>query len=155
MAKLNALTEPTVIQALYRASRAGVDIDLIVRGVCCLVPGIPGISERIKVHSIIGRFLEHSRVYYFENAGAREVYCGSADWMDRNLFRRIEIAFPVAAPELQSRIADDLKLYLADDTQAWILNSSGQYTHAEGADHVCAQMRLLSLYDERVALTDT
>jgi polyphosphate kinase len=155
MAKLNALTEPTVIQALYRASRAGVDIDLIVRGVCCLVPGMPGVSERIKVHSIIGRFLEHSRVYYFENAGAREVYCGSADWMDRNLFRRIEIAFPVAAPELQSRIADDLKLYLADDTQAWILNSSGQYTHAEGADHVCAQMRLLSLYDERVALTDT
>jgi polyphosphate kinase len=154
MAKLNALTEPTVIQALYRASRAGVDIDLIVRGVCCLVPGIPGISDRINVRSIVGRFLEHSRVYYFENAGAREIYCGSADWMDRNLFRRIEIAFPVQAPELQSRIADDLKLYLADDTQAWILNSTGQYVHAEGPDHVCAQMRLLNLYDERVPLTD-
>jgi polyphosphate kinase len=154
MAKLNALTEPTVIQALYRASRAGVDIDLIVRGVCCLVPGIPGISDRINVRSIVGRFLEHSRVYYFENAGAREIYCGSADWMDRNLFRRIEIAFPVQAPELQSRIADDLKLYVADDTQAWILNSTGQYVHAEGADHVCAQMRLLNLYDERVPLTD-
>jgi polyphosphate kinase len=154
MAKLNALTEPTVIQALYRASRAGVDIDLIVRGVCCLVPGIPGISDRINVRSIVGRFLEHSRVYYFENAGAREIYCGSADWMDRNLFRRIEIAFPVQAPELQSRIADDLTLYVADDTQAWILNSTGQYVHAEGADHVCAQMRLLNLYDERVPLTD-
>jgi polyphosphate kinase len=154
MAKLNALTEPTVIQALYRASRAGVDIDLIVRGVCCLVPGIPGVSDRIKVRSIVGRFLEHSRIYYFENAGAREIYCGSADWMDRNLFRRIEVAFPVEAPDLQARIADDLKLYLADDTQAWILNSTGQYVRAEDADHVCAQMRLLSLYDERVALTD-
>jgi len=154
IAKLNALTEPTVIQALYRASRAGVDIDLIVRGVCCLVPGVPGISDRIKVRSIVGRFLEHSRVYYFENAGDREVYCGSADWMDRNLFRRIEIAFPVEAPELQSRVADDLKLYLADDTQAWILNSTGHYAHTEGASHVCAQVRLLSLYDERVPLTD-
>jgi polyphosphate kinase len=154
IAKLNAITEPTVIQALYRASRAGVDIDLIVRGVCCLVPGIPGVSDRIKVRSIVGRFLEHSRIYYFENAGAREIYCGSADWMDRNLFRRIEVAFPVEAPELQARIADDLKLYLADDTQAWILNSTGQYVRAEDAHHVCAQMRLLNLYDERVALTD-
>jgi polyphosphate kinase len=154
VAKLNALTEPTVIQALYRASRAGVDIELIVRGVCCLVPGVCGVSERIKVRSIVGRFLEHSRVYYFENAGDREVYCGSADWMDRNLFRRIEVAFPVQAPELQSRIADDLKLYLADDTQAWILNSTGHYLRAEGAGHECAQMRLLSLYDERVPLTD-
>jgi polyphosphate kinase len=154
MAKLNALTEPTVIQALYRASRAGVDIDLIVRGVCCLVPGVPGVSERIKVRSIVGRFLEHSRVYYFENAGDREVYCGSADWMDRNLFRRIEVAFPVETPELQARIADDLKLYLADDMQAWILSSTGHYARAEGAGHVCAQVRLLSLYDERVPFTD-
>jgi polyphosphate kinase len=154
IAKLNALTEPTVIQALYRASRAGVDIELIVRGVCCLVPGVPGISDRIKVRSIVGRFLEHSRVYYFENAGAREIYCGSADWMDRNLFRRIEVAFPVEAPELQARIAEDLKLYMADDTQAWSLNSRGEYARAEDAGHVCAQMRLLSLYDERVPLTD-
>jgi polyphosphate kinase len=155
IAKLNALTEPTIIQALYRASRAGVSIDLIVRGVCCLRPGITGVSERIKVRSIVGRFLEHSRVYYFENAGKREIYCGSADWMDRNLFRRIEVAFPVEAPELQSRVADDLKLYLADDTQAWIMNSTGGYTRAEGAaDRVCAQTRLLSLYDERVPLID-
>src|ERR1700677_4262913 len=139
MAKLNALTEPTVIQALYRASRAGVDIDLIVRGVCCLVPGIPGVSDRIKVRSIVGRFLEHSRIYYFENTGAREIYCGSADWMDRNLFRRIEVAFPVEAPELQARIADDLKLYLTDDTQAWILNSTGHYARADGAGPLCAQ----------------
>jgi polyphosphate kinase len=154
IAKLNALTEPTIIQALYRASRAGVNIDLIVRGLCCLRPGVPGVSERIRVRSIVGRFLEHSRVYYFENAGAREIYCGSADWMDRNLFRRIEVAFPVEAPDLQSRIADDLKLYLADDTQAWVLDSSGHYARAQGTDHACAQTRLLSLYDERVPLTD-
>src|SRR5450755_47414 len=154
IAKLNALTEPTVIQALYRASRAGVDVDLIVRGVCCLRPGVPGISDRIKVRSIVGRFLEHSRVYYFENAGAREIYCGSADWMDRNLFRRIEVAFPVEAPDLKARVADDLKLYLRDDTQAWVLNSEGHYARAEGADQVSAQTLLLSLYDERVALVD-
>ncbi len=157
IAKLNALTEPTIIQALYRASRAGVDIDLIVRGVCCLRPGAPGVSERIKVRSIVGRFLEHSRVYYFENAGAREIYCGSADWMDRNLFRRIEVAFPVEAPDLQSRVADDLELYLTDDTLAWILTADGRYTRAEsaraeGAPHVNAQALLLSQYDDKVAM---
>jgi polyphosphate kinase len=154
IAKLNALTEPTIIQALYRASRAGVDVDLIVRGVCCLRPGVPGVSDRIKVRSIVGRFLEHSRVYCFENAGAREIYCGSADWMDRNLFRRIEVAFPVESPELQARVFEDLKLYLADDTQSWVLNSSGEYVRGEGSNRVCAQTRLLSLYDERVPLID-
>jgi len=157
IAKLNALTEPTIIQALYRASRAGVDIDLIVRGVCCLRPGMPGVSERIKVRSIVGRFLEHSRVYCFENAGAREIYCGSADWMDRNLFRRIEVAFPVSTQDLQSRVADDLNLYLTDDTQAWMLNSDGCYTRAEstraaGAPHVSAQALLLSQYDDKVTM---
>jgi polyphosphate kinase len=154
IAKLNAITEPTIIQALYRASRAGVDIELIVRGVCCLRPGVRGVSERIKVRSIVGRFLEHSRVYYFENAGAREIYCGSADWMDRNLFRRIEVAFPVEAADLQARVAEDLKLYLEDDMQAWILNADGDYSRVAGDGKVSAQMRLLSLYDERVALTE-
>jgi len=154
IAKLNALTEPTVIQALYRASRAGVDIDLIVRGVCCLRPGVPGVSDRIKVRSIVGQFLEHSRVYYFENAGVREIYCGSADWMDRNLFRRIEVAFPVESPELQTRVSDDLNLYLLDDCQAWTLGSNGQYTRAPATGGVSAQARLLSLYDERVALME-
>jgi polyphosphate kinase len=154
IAKLNALTEPTVIQALYRASRAGVDIDLIIRGVCCLRPGIRGVSERIKVRSIVGRFLEHSRVYYFENAGEREVYCGSADWMDRNLFRRIEIAFPIESPELQARVADDLKLYLEDDMQAWILDTEGHYARAPSDKKLSAQARLMTLYDERVALTE-
>jgi polyphosphate kinase len=154
IAKLNALTEPTVIQALYRASRAGVDIDLIIRGVCCLRPGVRGVSDRIKVRSIVGRFLEHSRVYYFENAGAQEVYCGSADWMDRNLFRRIEIAFPIDAPDLRARVADDLKLYLEDDMQAWTLNTDGHYSRATGEKKISAQARLMNLYDERVALTE-
>lgn len=153
IAKLNSLTESTVIQALYRASRAGVDVDLIVRGVCCLRPGVPGVSERIKVRSIVGRFLEHSRVYYFENAGVRDIYCGSADWMDRNLFRRIEVAFPVS-PELRTRVTDDLHLYLADDCQAWELSSAGGYARAGYAGQTSAQARLLGLYDDRLALTE-
>jgi polyphosphate kinase len=154
VAKLNALTEPTIIQSLYRASRAGVEIDLIVRGLCCLRPGVPGVSERIRVRSIVGRFLEHSRVYQFENAGAREVYCASADWMDRNLYRRIEVAFPVETPEFKARVSEDLNLYLADDCQAWVMSSSGKYSRAEGSRNISAQSRLLSLYDERVALIE-
>jgi polyphosphate kinase len=154
IAKLNALTEPAIIQSLYKASRAGVEIDLIIRGVCCLRPGVRGVSDRIKVRSIIGRFLEHSRVYFFENDGAREVYCGSADWMDRNLFRRIEVAFPIEAAELQTRVAEDLRLYLEDDMQAWVLDTEGQYARAVGDKKFSAQARLMSLYDERVALTE-
>jgi polyphosphate kinase len=155
IAKLNALTEPAIIQALYRASRAGVAIDLIVRGICCLRPGVPGVSDHIKVRSIIGRFLEHSRVYSFENAGEPEVYCGSADWMDRNLFRRIEVAFPVDAPELKARVVEDLKLYLEDDMQAWVLNQNGHYSRVATDGQISAQARLLTLHDERVALTES
>jgi polyphosphate kinase len=150
IAQLNALTEPTIIQALYRASRAGVQIDLIVRGLCCLRPGVRGVSDRIKVRSIVGRFLEHSRVYYFENGGAREIYCASADWMDRNLFRRIEAAFPVESAEFRSRVIEDLNLYLADDCQAWELASNGEYSRAGGAGNVSAQARLLSLHHEPI-----
>ncbi len=155
VAKLNALTEVTIIQALYRASAAGVRIDLIVRGVCCLRPGIPGVSEHIQVRSIIGRFLEHSRVYWFENGGEREIYCGSADWMDRNLFRRVEIAFPVESADLQARIAREIDLYLADDTQAWRLNADGHYERVVGESKTSAQSGLLAIYDDRVALTDS
>jgi polyphosphate kinase len=154
IAKLNALTEPTVIQALYRASRAGVEIDLIIRGVCCLRPGVRGVSDHIRVRSIVGRFLEHSRVYCFENAGAREIYCASADWMDRNLFRRIEVAFPIESAELQARVLDDLKLYLEDDVQAWVLNADGQYARAAGDGKVSAQARLMNLHGERAALAE-
>ena len=157
VAKLNALTEPAVIRALYAASRAGVKIQLIVRGVCCLRPGIAGVSDNIEVRSIIGRFLEHSRVYSFENAGEREIYCGSADWMDRNLFRRVEVAFPLEARALRERVGAELELYLADDTQAWRLHADGLYRRVEGsggAAGVCAQTQLLGQYDDRAALAE-
>ncbi len=125
--KLNSLTEPRIIQALYAASSAGVHIDLIVRGMCCLRPGVQGVSERIQVRSIIGRFLEHTRVMYFHNHGEPEVYLSSADWMERNFFRRVEVAFTVDNPELRQRVIDDLDTYLADDAQAWLLDAEGTY----------------------------
>jgi polyphosphate kinase len=132
VAKLNALNEPHVIEALYRASQAGVEIDLIVRGACTLRPGLPGISERIRVRSIVGRFLEHSRVYWFANDGDAELYCASADWMERNLMRRIEVAFPILDPELAARVfKETLANSLADNTQAWLLDENGRYTRAE------------------------
>jgi len=146
VAKLNALNEAHVIEALYRASQAGVEIDLIVRGACTLRPGLVGVSERIRVRSIVGRFLEHSRVYWFANDGEPELYCASADWMERNLMRRIEIAFPILDPELARRVYDEtLANYLADNTQAWLLHSDGHYERAEpsGAEPHNAQQTLL------------
>jgi polyphosphate kinase len=145
IAKINALVEPQLIQALYEASNAGVLIDLVIRGICCLRPGIPGVSENIRVRSIVGRFLEHSRVYYFHNAGEEELYCASADWMDRNMFRRIEVMFPVLDTRLKQRLIADLDTYLADNTQAWELRAGGEYRPlaAEGEDPVCAQTTLL------------
>ncbi|PWK92778.1 polyphosphate kinase 1 [Fulvimonas soli] len=131
VAKLNALNEAHVIQALYRASQAGVEIDLIVRGACTLRPGLPGVSERIRVRSIVGRFLEHSRVYWFYNDGDSELYCGSADWMERNLMRRIEVAFPILDPALAARVFEEtLANGLADNTQAWLLGGDGRYVRA-------------------------
>ena len=131
IAKMNALIEPRIIEALYQASNAGVEIDLIVRGICALTPGIPGVSERIRVRSIMGRFLEHSRVYYFHNDGADELYCASADWMERNFFRRVEVAFPVERPKLRERILRDLETWLADNTNAWLLLPDGTYVRSE------------------------
>jgi len=129
IAKCNALLDPHVIQALYRASQAGVEIDLIVRGQCGLVPGLRGISSRIRVRSIVGRFLEHSRIFYFENAGKPEVYLGSADWMQRNLYARVEVLFPVKDPHLRERICNEiLAAYLADNRKARLLEPSGCYT---------------------------
>jgi polyphosphate kinase len=125
--KLNALVDPQIIESLYRASRAGVRIELIVRGVCALRPGIPGVSDNIVVRSVIGRFLEHSRVYWFQNDGASELYLASADWMERNFFRRVEIAFPVLDAQLRERIFSDLETYLADNTNAWELRPDGSY----------------------------
>ena len=128
IAKMNALLEPEVISALYEASKAGVEIDLLVRGVCALKPGIPGISENIRVRSIVGRFLEHSRVFHFHNGGAEDVYLSSADWMDRNFFRRVEISFPVLDAKLKKRVINEgLKPYLEDNCQAWEMDQDGQY----------------------------
>jgi len=143
--KLNALVEPQIIETLYAASRSGVRIDLIVRGVCALRPGIPGVSENITVRSIIGRFLEHSRVYWFENAGEPELYLASADWMERNFFRRVEIAFPVLRKQLRERITKDLETYLADNTNAWELRPDGTYARfaAGNASATDAQALLL------------
>ncbi|WP_426269545.1 polyphosphate kinase 1 [Dyella kyungheensis] len=135
VAKLNALNEAHVISALYRASQAGVEIDLIVRGACTLRPGVPSVSERIRVRSIVGRFLEHSRVYWFGNDGSPEIYCASADWMERNLKRRIEVAFPILDPVLAARVYDEtLANYLADNTEAWLLDDDGRYARATPGD---------------------
>jgi len=126
--KINALVDESVIRALYAASGDGVKIDLIVRGACILRPGVAGLSENIKVRSVIGRFLEHSRIYYFRNDLAHDVYLASADWMTRNLFRRIEVAFPVLDKALKKRvIAEGLNPYLKDNSNAWLLNADGQY----------------------------
>jgi polyphosphate kinase len=128
IAKMNALLDESVIRALYAASAAGVKVDLIVRGACGLRPGVPGLSENIRVRSIIGRFLEHTRIYYFRNDLAHDVYLSSADWMNRNLFRRIEVAFPILDKALKKRVLEEgLRTYLKDNVNAWELDSEGQY----------------------------
>jgi polyphosphate kinase len=128
IAKVNALSDEATINALYEASRAGVQVDLIVRGACALRPGVPGLSENIRVRSIVGRFLEHHRIYYFGGDGSERVYLASADWMGRNLLRRIEIAWPVLDPALKARVIDEgLKPYLNDTADAWILGPDGNY----------------------------
>jgi polyphosphate kinase len=153
IAKMNSLVEPQIIEALYRASLAGVQVDLIVRGLCALRPGIPGVSENIRVRSIVGRFLEHSRVFYFQNGsdgndGSSELYLASADWMERNFFRRVEIAFPVREQTHRDRILRDLNSYLADNTQAWKLERDGSYSRCERGNDTAhdAQGELLARY---------
>ena len=146
VAKMNALSEPRIIRALYRASQAGVQINLIVRGICCLKPGIEGVSENIQVRSIIGRFLEHTRVYCFHNDGNDEVYGSSADWMVRNLLNRVETCFPIEDKKLIARVLRELNNYLEDNCQSWELQASGSYTlnhPADGEERICAQQRLL------------
>jgi len=147
IAKMNALNEASVIQALYRASQDGAKIELMVRGACCLRPGVPGLSDNISVRSVVGRFLEHSRVYWFGNGGKSEVYCSSADWMERNLLRRVESCFPILDPELAQRVFDEeLANYLRDNQQAWRLHADGRYSRilpAEGEAPYSAQGELL------------
>jgi polyphosphate kinase len=145
--KVNGLTDNEIIQRLYRASRAGVEIDLIVRGICCLRPGIPGVSERIRVRSIVGRFLEHSRIFWFENDGEQDVYIGSADLMERNLDRRVEVLCPVVDPSLRTYLRETvLELYLRDTDQAWTLDAAGTYApplNGATSDPISAQGLLL------------
>jgi polyphosphate kinase len=152
MAKMNALLDEGVIEALQKASQAGVSIDLIVRGACALRPGVPGISDNIRVRSILGRFLEHHRVWSFANGGDSEVWLASADWMGRNFFRRIEVAFPVRDPELKARVlSEGLEVYLADNCEAWTLGSDGLWTLMQPgtAPRFSAQEHLLALLEQR------
>ena len=149
VAKMNALLEPQVIAALYSASQAGVKIDLIIRGVCALRPGIAGLSDNIRVRSVVGRFLEHTRIFYFKNDGDEQVYLSSADWMDRNFFRRIETGFPILNPKLKKRvIAEGLKPYLRDNVQAWEMQSDGSYRRRtpRKSKPYSAQAELLAQY---------
>jgi polyphosphate kinase len=148
LAKLNGILEPGVMQALYRASQAGVKIDIVCRGVCALRPGVPGVSDNIRVISIVDRFLEHSRIYYFGNDGDPQVYIGSADWMDRNLLRRVEVVFPVEVPELKRRLIEILSVSLSDNVKARELMPDGSYRRVQpGPDQprVRSQERFLEL----------
>lgn len=146
IAKMNALVDPGIIAALYSASQAGVKVDLIVRGICCLLPGVPGVSDNIRVISIIGRFLEHSRLHYFANNGNAEYYLGSADWMPRNLDRRVEAVVPVENPKLHVRLQSLLETCLADNRQAWELSADGQYRrrHADDAPERSTQQTFVN-----------
>ena len=151
LVKVNGILEPAVVKALYRASQAGVKIDIACRGICSLRPGIPGVSENIRVISVVDRFLEHSRIFYFENGGSPEVYVGSADWMDRNLSRRVEVVFPIEVPELKQRVIDALKTTLADNVKARELLPDGRYrrvTPADGQPAVRSQLRFLEQASE-------
>jgi polyphosphate kinase len=128
---MNGLLDRRIVEALYVASQAGVEIDLIIRGMCSLRPGVKGLSERIRVRSIVGRFLEHSRIFSFANGGDETIYCGSADWMPRNLVERCEVVFPVTQPDLQRRLREEiLAAYLADNTKARLLQPDGEYVRA-------------------------
>ncbi|HWS77928.1 MAG TPA: polyphosphate kinase 1, partial [Thermomonas sp.] len=149
VAKMNALNEPQVIRALYAASQAGVEIDLVVRGACTLLPGIPGVSEHIRVRSVVGRFLEHHRIWWFGNDGTPELYCSSADWLERNLLRRVETAFPLLDAATAGRVhREGLLNYLADNQNAWELQADGSYRKLAPADGEAPFSAQLSLLDE-------
>jgi polyphosphate kinase len=148
--KVNSITDDQMIRMLYRASQAGVSIDLIVRGICCLRPGLPGISDQIRVRSIVGRFLEHSRMYWFQNGGKDEMFIGSADLMERNLERRVETLSPVRDADILAHLRDIvLNAYLQDTDRAMVLDSSGRYERpASASAPVNAQQFLLQHYTD-------
>lgn len=153
IAKINSLVDETVIKALYTASNSGVKIDLIVRGICCLRAGIPGMSENITVRSITGRFLEHSRIFYFYNEGYEDIYLASADWMPRNLNRRVELLFPVEDPDCRARVLEVLEVELADTVRAHFLAADGTYHKLDlrGKEKIDSQQRLIELADAAIA----
>jgi len=149
IAKLNDVVEPGIIRKLYEASQAGVQIDLICRGICCLRPGVPGVSDNIRVISILDRFLEHSRLYYFHNGGDPEIYSGSADFMERNFIKRSDIVYPIENNALKSRIMDEiLGTYLADNVKARVMQPDGSYTRRklkDGEEPVRSQSALIAI----------
>ena len=153
IAKINSLVDEPIIKALYTASNAGVKIDLIVRGICCLRAGIPGMSENITVRSITGRFLEHSRIFYFYNEGHEDIYLASADWMPRNLNRRVELLFPIEDPDCRARVKEVLDVELADTVRASFLSADGTYHKLDlrGKEKIDSQQRLIELADAAVA----
>jgi polyphosphate kinase len=152
LAKMNALVDADIIALLYEASRAGVTVDLLVRGICCLRPGVPGVSDRISVISVIGRFLEHSRAWYFHNAGNTEVHISSADWMPRNLDRRIETAVPLDCQAHCETLLELLELMLRDNRQAWDLAADGTWTQRQpGEQEVATHRGLIERYREAKA----
>lgn len=158
IAKMNSLIEPQIINALYEASQAGVEIDLIVRGICCLRPGLPGLSENIRVRSILGRFLEHSRIFYFYADGEELTYLSSADWMQRNFFRRVEACFPVQGKKQKRRVMEEgLQPYLLDNCNAWLLDAEGNYTRQSPGDtpRCSAQEHLLEAFEEDGRLSES
>jgi polyphosphate kinase len=157
---MNSLVDPEMIAALYAASRAGVRVECVIRGICCLVPGVPGTSENIVVRSIVGRFLEHVRIYYFESGGSSTIYCGSADWMQRNLTRRVEVAFPIRDPKLKLQLTDVLETMFEDTEQARLLRPDGTYVRVnelqtDPKDRFSAQEHFLSRARARQRLVDT
>jgi polyphosphate kinase len=154
-AKMNSLVDPAIIRLLYEASQAGVEVDLIIRGICCLKPGIVGISENIRVISIIGRFLEHSRIFYFQNGGDEQMFIGSADWMPRNLDRRVEAVVPIEDPALVTELKELLTIFLADNRQAWEMQPDGSYIQrhpGRGEPEHSAQVQLMQRATQRSAV---
>jgi polyphosphate kinase len=152
IAKMNSLVDGKLIRLLYEASQAGVEIDLIIRGICCLRPGLPGVSDNIRVVSVIGRFLEHSRIFWFHNHGKPEYYMGSADWMPRNLDRRVEAITPILDPKLTQELQDILDIMLADNRQAWDMNAQGEFVQrhpAEGEEELGTHRQLMAYYTRR------
>ena len=148
---MNALVDADSVRNLYEASQAGVRIDLLVRGICCLRPGVPGVSDNIHVHAVIDRFLEHARLFRFENGGQPEVYCSSADWMPRNFRRRIEVMFPILDKRLRKRVTAILETMRTDNQQAWDLGPDGRYVRRspDGEEPVRSQSVFMEMARER------